>query len=58
MHFKMKEKIAITIDEETLEKINEALKSKVFRNRSHFFEVAAFEMMKKQEEIENGSNIY
>jgi metal-responsive CopG/Arc/MetJ family transcriptional regulator len=37
----MKHKLSITVDEDTLIQINDILRSKTFRNKSHFFEVAA-----------------
>jgi metal-responsive CopG/Arc/MetJ family transcriptional regulator len=50
----MRNKISVTIDEDTLCKVEELVKTKIFRNRSHFFEVAAERYVKnKEEEVEN-----
>lgn len=48
----MRNKISITIDEETLKKVEVMVESKIFRNRSHFFEVAAEKFVKSKEEKE------
>ena len=45
----MKHKLSITVDEETILKVFEALKGKKYRNKSHFFEVAAAKLL----EVEN-----
>lgn len=37
----MRHKLSITIDEDTIGKIQELLRSKTYRNKSHFFEIAA-----------------
>ena len=50
----MRNKISVTIDEETLKVIEELVQSKIFRNRSHFFEVAAVKYVKSKEELING----
>jgi len=42
----MRNKISVTIDEETLKKVEELVDTKIFRNRSHFFELAAEELVK------------
>ena len=47
----MRNKISVTIDEETLKKVEEMIESKIFRNRSHFFEVAAEKYVKNKEEF-------
>lgn len=49
----MRNKISVTIDEETLKKVEEMVESKIFRNRSHFFEVAAEKFVKNKEELKN-----
>ncbi|MBT6518516.1 hypothetical protein HOK51_01635 [Candidatus Woesearchaeota archaeon] len=41
----MKHKISITLDEDTLVAVREAMRSKEFRNRSHFFEIAASKLI-------------
>ena len=41
----MKSKISISVDEETLEKIDESISKKKFRNRSHAFEFALNEIL-------------
>ena len=43
----MKHKLSITIDEDTLFRIQDMLRSKTFRNKSHFFEVAATKLIKE-----------
>jgi len=47
----MRNKISVTIDEETLKKVKEMIETKIFRNRSHFFEVAAEKFVKEGEGI-------
>jgi|TARA_B100000315_G_scaffold141501_1_gene130545 metal-responsive CopG/Arc/MetJ family transcriptional regulator len=37
----MRHKISITLDEDTLLKVRELLRCKTYRNKSHFFEIAA-----------------
>lgn len=37
----MKDKICISIDKDTLLEVKEKLRGDLFRNKSHFFEVAA-----------------
>lgn len=49
----MRNKISITIDEDTLKLVEELIKSKVFRNRSHFFELAAVNFVKTKENRQN-----
>ncbi len=46
----MRNKISVTIDEDTLKVVEELVQSKIFRNRSHFFEVAAIKFVKKTRE--------
>jgi len=41
----MKCRVSLTINEDTLIRIRAALRSKRFRNKSHFFEIAAEEML-------------
>ncbi len=36
----MKKKLSISIDEEILQKIEESLKERTFRNKSHLVEIA------------------
>ena len=36
----MKERISVTVDKETIERINSLIKNKKFRNRSHLVEMA------------------
>jgi hypothetical protein len=43
----MKHRVSITLEEDTLLKVKAALRSKGFRNQSHFFELAADEMVKR-----------
>ena len=47
----MKYKISISIDEDTLSEIQSILRTKTFRNKSHFIEVAANKLIK---EVKNG----
>jgi metal-responsive CopG/Arc/MetJ family transcriptional regulator len=47
----MRNKISVTIDEETLKVVEELVKTKIFRNRSHFFEVAAEKFVKIQGDL-------
>jgi metal-responsive CopG/Arc/MetJ family transcriptional regulator len=42
---KMKHRVSITLEEDTLLKVKAALRSKGFRNQSHFFELAAEKMV-------------
>lgn len=46
----MKHRVSITIDESTLEKIRDSLRSKTFRNKSHFFELAADKLLMEVDE--------
>ena len=41
----MRHKISITLDEDTLLKVREVVRLKTFRNRSHFFEIAASKLV-------------
>jgi hypothetical protein len=41
----MKHKLSITVDEDTILKIQDSLRSKKYRNKSHFFEVAATKLL-------------
>lgn len=43
----MKHKICISVDEETLIKVKEAVRNHVFRNKSHAFEAAVNKVMEK-----------
>lgn len=44
----MKERISVTLDKETVEKINSLIKNKKFRNRSHAVEVAIENLEEKE----------
>ena len=46
----MKSKISISVDEETLAKIDESIVRRKFRNRSHAFEFALNEILEEVEE--------
>ncbi|MBT4935350.1 hypothetical protein HOL21_04305 [Candidatus Woesearchaeota archaeon] len=46
----MRHRVSITIGEDTLERIQDSLRSKTFRNKSHFFELAANKLL--QEEVQ------
>jgi len=41
----MRHKISITVDEDTLFGVYRAMRSKKYRNKSHFFEVAAEKLL-------------
>ncbi len=45
----MKHKISITIDEKVLLKVFERMRSREFRNKSHFFESAASKLLEGDE---------
>jgi hypothetical protein len=44
----MRHKISISIDEETILKVMDIMKSKKYRNKSHFFEIAAEKLMEDE----------
>ena len=44
----MKHKLSISVDEETILRIREAMREGRFRNRSHAFEYAIKEVLKEQ----------
>ena len=46
----MRQKISITVGEDTLEKVQNLLKSKIYRSKSHFFEVAASTLIENSQE--------
>ena len=46
----MRQRISITIDEDTLVNIREKLRSKTYRNKSHFFEIAANKLIKGEKQ--------
>lgn len=46
----MKNKISISVDEETLNKIDETIMKKKFRNRSHAFEYALTKVLESENE--------
>lgn len=46
----MKQKISITVDEETLEKADDSIEKRKFRNRSHAFEYALNEILEEEED--------
>jgi Arc/MetJ-type ribon-helix-helix transcriptional regulator len=48
----MKQKVSITLDEETLKLIEESLKSRAFRNRSHVIEFSVNEILNGKEKGE------
>lgn len=48
----MRNKISISVDEETLDKVNESILKKRFRNRSHAFEYSLIKVL-SEELIEN-----
>ena len=41
----MRYKLSITIDEDTISKVQDLLRSKTYRNKSHFFEIAASKLI-------------
>ena len=46
---KLKQKISISVDEETLSKIDEGIVQRKFRNRSHAFEYALMQVLQLEE---------
>jgi len=51
----MRQRVSITIDEDTLGKIRNQLRTKTYRNKSHFFEIAANRLLKEEICEENGT---
>ena len=49
---KMRHKLSITIDQDTILKINDLMRSKKYRNKSHFFELAAAKMLDEEKEVD------
>jgi|GEM_PF-767254 len=47
---KMKQKISISIGEETILKLDECLKKEIFRNKSHIIEIAINKFLREEEE--------
>ena len=47
----MKHKVSITIEEDVLLRVFDRMRTREFRNKSHFFEVAAIRML---EEVKGG----
>jgi metal-responsive CopG/Arc/MetJ family transcriptional regulator len=45
----MRQRISITIDEDTMDEVRTKLRSKIYRNKSHFFELAAMKLLGKNE---------
>ncbi len=45
----MKQKLSITVDEELIKLIEDALKDGLFRNKSHVIEYAVSQWLKKNE---------
>lgn len=41
----MRYKLSITIDEDTIVKVQELLRNKTYQNKSHFFEIAASKLI-------------
>jgi Arc/MetJ-type ribon-helix-helix transcriptional regulator len=52
---RMKKKISVSIDEETIELLKEKLGGREFRSRSHMIELAIDEFLKKIQGEENGN---
>jgi len=48
----MKDKISITIDKETLSKVDENILKNIFRNRSHVFEYCVNKLIEENINIE------
>ncbi len=46
----MKHRISITLEEETLDLVEEALKDKTYRNRSHIIELILNKVLRKEGE--------
>ena len=51
----MRHRISITIDEDTLGKVRDSLRTKTYRSKSHFFEIAANNLLKEEISEENGA---
>ncbi len=45
---KMRHKLSITIDEDTIFRVQDRLRSKKYRNKSHFFEMAAMKLLEEE----------
>jgi len=45
----MKKKLSVTIEESILDKIDNEIKDKVYRNKSHYVEIALSEFIRKKE---------
>jgi len=48
----MRYKISITLDEDTLLNVREMIRRKSYRNRSHFFEIAASKLIDEVKKYE------
>jgi Arc/MetJ-type ribon-helix-helix transcriptional regulator len=46
----MKQKVSITIESETIDKIEDIVDSGLFRNKSHFLEFASNKLLKEYKE--------
>lgn len=44
----MRHKLSITIGEDTILQIRNVLRNKTYRNKSHFFEIAAINLIEKE----------
>ena len=47
----MRYNISITIDEDTMVKVQDLLRSKIYRNKSHFFEIAANKLIEESGDV-------
>lgn len=48
----MRQRISITIDGDTLGRVRDSLRSKTYRNKSHFFEIAANKLLREEQQIQ------
>jgi len=46
---KMKQKLSVTLDEETIMEIQEKLRSGIFRNKSHVVELAIKKLLEEED---------
>jgi len=44
----MRQKLSITVGEDTVKQVRNLLRAKTYRNKSHFFEVAAINLIEKE----------
>lgn len=44
----MRHRVSITIDEDTLQRVRDSFRSKTYRNKSHFFEIATDRLLEEE----------